>query len=126
ARGRDLRHMEDSFARQATRLGEAAAIAQYAHRRVRVLRAGNAPVLGRRNAADALPAARPGTRDVRQGLFVAEGGDLGWAWGEAEALTSGPGQPARIGGWLRIWRRTGWSGTWRVALDAAVEYPAER
>ncbi|HMO65846.1 MAG TPA: DUF4440 domain-containing protein [Verrucomicrobiota bacterium] len=122
ARSRDLRHWEENFTRYLTRQGEAAALGEFAHRRLRVVRAGRPPLAGRRPAAETLPAARPGTRDVRLGLFIADGGDLGWAWGETEALVSGPGQPAKVGGWVRVWRRTGWSGTWRVALDVRVDY----
>lgn len=122
-RGRDLQEMEDVYSRRAARDGEAAALEAHGHKRVRMLRQGAAPVLGRSAGVAFLQANRARLRDARQGLVIAAGGDLGYAWGESERLGSGTEPPRAVRSWVRIWHRSGWSGTWRVLLDLAVEYP---
>lgn len=122
-RGRDLRFVDESYGRRAAREGEAKAVEEHGHKRVRVLRSGVFPVVGRSEAVRFLAANRRKTRDALQGLVVSSGGDLGYTWGESEVLGSGT-EPARtVRSWLRVWRRSGWSGTWRVALDLAIDYP---
>ncbi len=99
------------------------ALENHGHKRVRVLRSGAFPVVGRSDGVRFLRANRRLTRDALQGYQTSAGGDLGYAWGESELLGSGttPAQPVRS--WMRVWRRSGWSGTWRVVLDLAIDYP---
>jgi ketosteroid isomerase-like protein len=122
-RDRDLRVVEESFGRRAAREGEAMALEEHGHKRVWVLRSGVTPLQGRGNGVQFLAANRRKTRDAIRGLIVSGGGDLGFAWGESELLGSGPDPARPVRSWVRVWRRSGWSGTWRVALDLAIDYP---
>lgn len=119
----DLKFMEGTFSRRSARAGEAAALEDHGHKRVRVLRSGVLPILGRVDAVRFLSANRRVTRDNLQGLTVGAAGDLGYAWGESELLGSGTTPTQAVRSWVRVWRRSGWSATWRVALDLAVDYP---
>lgn len=122
-RGRDLKFVEETYGRRSAREGEASAVEAHGHKRVRVLRPGAPPVVGRSDAVRFLAANRRKTRDALQGVVISGGGDLGYAWGESELLGSGTTPPQAVRSWARVWRRSGWSGTWRVALDLAVDYP---
>lgn len=123
-RGRDLKFVEESFGARSARQGEAVALEAHGHRRVLVLRQGALPVTGRAEATRFLSANRLRTRDALHGLQVSAAGDLGYAWGESELLGSGPTPARTVRSWVRVWRRSGWSGTWRVALDLAIDYPS--
>lgn len=122
-RGRGLKETEESFGRQAAREGEAAALEMHGHKRVWVLRQGYGPVIGRGEGVRFLAANRRRTRDALGGFQVSATGDLGYAWGESELLASGPTPAQTVRSWVRVWQRSGWSGTWRVLLDLAVDYP---
>lgn len=124
-RQRDLRYVEETFERRAAREGEAVALEAHGHKRVRVLRPGMPLILGRADGVRVLSAAtsRRRTRDALQGFMVSSAGDLGYAWGESELLGSGTTPTVTVRSWTRIWRRSGWSGTWRVAVDLALDYP---
>lgn len=125
-RGRDLRFVEETFGRRAARGGEAAAVEDHGHKRIRVLRSGVSPVVGRAEAVRFLSANRRKTRDALQGVVISGSGDLGYAWGESEWLGSGTTPHRTVRSWARVWRRSGWSGTWRVAVDLAIDYPEEK
>lgn len=122
-RTRDLRYVEETFQRRATREGEAKALEVHGHKRVRVLRTGVAPILGRRDGVEFLSRNTARTRDTMNHVAVSGAGDLGWAWGESEQLGSGTTPHRTVRSWMRVWRRSGIGGTWRVALDLAAEYP---
>lgn len=124
-RGRDLKFVDEAYGRRAAQEGEAAAMEAHGHKWVRVLRSGSFPVWGRSEAVRFLGSSRRKTRDALQGAVISGSGDLGYTWGESEMPGSGttPARPVRS--WVRVWRRSGWSGTWRVALDLAIDYPPE-
>lgn len=124
-RQRDLRYVEETFERRAAREGESVALEAHGHKRVRVLRPGTPLILGRAEGVRLLAGVNPRrrTRDALQGVVVSATGDLGYAWGESELLGSGTTPTVTVRSWTRIWRRSGWSGTWRVAVDLASEYP---
>jgi ketosteroid isomerase-like protein len=122
-RGRDLKFVEEAYGRRSAREGEASAVEAHGHKRVRVLRPGAPPVVGRTDAVRFLSANTRKTRDAVQGVMISGSGDLGYAWGESELLGSGTTPPKAVRSWARVWRRSGWSGTWRVALDLAIDYP---
>lgn len=121
-RGRDLRFVEEAFARRAAREGESAALEAHGHKSVRVLRQGAPPMIGRGEGTRFLATRRHRTRDILQGLQISATGDLGFAWGESERLGSGTSPSLTVRSWVRVWSRSGWTGTWRVALDLAVDY----
>lgn len=125
-RGRDLKFVEEAYGRRAAREGEARAVDEQGHKRVRVLRSGAPPVVGRSEAVRFLSANLRKTRDAVQGVMISGSGDLGYAWGESEWLGSGTTPPKSVRSWVRAWRRSGWSGTWRVTLDLAIDYPEEK
>jgi len=123
-RTRDLRTVEETFGRLSAREGEARALEEHGHKRVLVLRSGAAPLLGRREAVSLLEQNKLRTRDGLRQVLVSGAGDLGWAWGESEQLGSGSTPQRTVRSWMRVWRRSGLSGTWRVVLDLAADYPA--
>lgn len=122
-RERDLRYVEETYGRRAAREGEAKAMEAQGHKWVRVLRQGALPVVGRSEATRFLASNRRLTRDQLQGFLVSGSGDLGYAWGVSELLGSGTTPALPVRSWVRIWQRSGWSGTWRVAVDLALDHP---
>jgi len=122
-RGSDLKYVEETFARRSAREGEAKALDAHGHKHVRVLRSGVLPIVGRSDAVRFLASNRRLTRDALQGVIISGGGDLGYVWGESEVLGSGTTPHRVVRSWVRIWRRSGWSGTWRIGVDLAIDYP---
>lgn len=125
-RSRDLKFVEETFGTRSAREGEAVALEAHGHKRVRVLRQGALPIVGRAEGVRFLATNKRRTRDALQGCQISAAGDLGYAWGESELLGTGTTPTRTVRSWVRVWRRSGWTGTWRVTLDLAIDYPPEK
>jgi ketosteroid isomerase-like protein len=91
------------------------ALLQFATSDIRYFPDGAFPVSGR----GAVEAALLGQKDELSfepaGGGIASTGDLAYTYGKA-TRKAGPQAPARDGGYLRIWRRSG-DGVWQLALE---------
>jgi ketosteroid isomerase-like protein len=118
-----LLEVEAAFAQKARTEGLTEAYLLYAGDDVRLYRDQALPRIGK---AALLKLVSGDSRRFTWGpvdAVVSSVGDLGYVFGEAEAMGGDPGVPFESSSYLRIWRKTA-GGLWRIALDLAVPVPA--
>jgi ketosteroid isomerase-like protein len=118
---REILAAERRFARQAESVGFAAAFAAASLSAVRLSREGQAPAVGLEAARAMLAGDAARARWIPQGSGASRSGDLGYAFGIRERLSS-TGSVADTSAYLDVWRRE--AGRWRLAL--AVDNPVTR
>lgn len=107
--------LDSAFARTAAHVGTGEAMDQLGAEDVRIQRAGQLPITGRRRTVQFLARAT----DVHWaplGGGVARSGDLGYTWG---AVRTEPDAATPAGYYLRVWSRQRGTG-WRIVLDVVA------
>jgi ketosteroid isomerase-like protein len=111
-----LKEVDRTFAAAATKDGIVKAFQATSSDRVRVLRNGNFPAIGKA-AIEKLPVSDLGTTWQPTHARVAASGDLGYTTGMISLGSGGmPGAPATPHYYVRIWRKDA-AGTWKIQLD---------
>jgi ketosteroid isomerase-like protein len=107
---------EQSLADESASKGAAPALLAHADETLRLYRQNSFPVVGREAVRSALEGKTGVVTWKQSKTFVANSGDLGYAYGTYE-LRSKPAdeKPAEQGNYVRMWKRRG--GAWRVVLD---------
>lgn len=118
----DLLKMESEFSKSVGGKKTADAFLSHFADYVRVYREDDFPAVGR-EAARALLAKKPGSLTWQPAKAdVSLIGDLGYSYGTYEFKAS-DGKSSEAGNYLRIWKRQGGTGKWKVVLDLLNPIP---
>jgi ketosteroid isomerase-like protein len=119
-----LLDVERAFAQKARAEGLREAYLLYSGDDVRLFRDQALPTVGKEAL---LKLVSGGSRKYSWGpvdAVVSSIGDLGYVFGDSEALGGDKDVPFESSSYLRIWRKTA-GGQWRIVLDLAIPVPAE-
>jgi ketosteroid isomerase-like protein len=122
---RSLLAADSAFATRAQAAGFAAALEQYGHPELRLMRDGAVPYAGVEAAvaAAAADSARRYSAVPARG-YASAAGDFGWTWGEYRLVHPGAGR-RETGHYVHVWVRDG-GGPWRLMVDVVSPRPSER
>ncbi len=114
--------LDGEFSKASLAHGAAKAFLDYGADEIHFLRNDSFPIVGRKEASNAL-AAKAGALSWQPAKAdVASSGDLGYTYGSFEFKASGANAATESGYYMRVWKKQA-NGKWKVVLDVFNEKP---